>query len=424
MVAGRYQIARFLGRGGMGEVYAALDRTLGEPIAIKTLSSSLAADARAVARFRREALLARRVTHPCVCRTYDIGSDGNITFLTMELLEGETLGSRLRREGRLPLEAVLEIMEPLAAGLDSAHQVGVIHRDFKPDNVMLIAGATPANARVVITDFGLALLDLPDDAGGEATLPLSGRMMGTLGYMAPEQIDGATATSRTDLYALGVVAFEMLTGHLPFVGPTPLAGAIRRLRDPAPPPSRFVSHLPAACDPAIQRCLAREPHERFATARDFVRALRGEPARPSALSVRARSLPALLVATAAIAALFVAGMFWRAGAHGALNETPIVSPTAPGPVVEPTVPAIGIPSRSLSVASADEPATPRPAQQPRRATLSLLANRRPIQALEVAGARDKIETASPRPPLPAAPGDDLLDPRLDDQLLNPYAARP
>ncbi|MCB9377696.1 MAG: protein kinase [Holophagales bacterium] len=289
VLAGRYRIVRFLARGGMGEVYEAEDGDLRERVALKTVHPSVASEEGAIDRFKREIHLARKVTHPNVCRIFDVGYHAEadrtpIVFLTMELLEGETLSARLRRRGRLPVEEALPIARQSAAALAAAHAAGVVHRDFKCENVFLVPRGE--SERVVVTDFGIARGG-SDDAFG-LTLTSAGGVVGTPAYMAPEQVAGETVTPAVDQYALGIVLFEMVTGDLPFKGETPISTAAKRLTEAAPSPSTRVPELDSAWSAAIERALARQPERRFASVLDLVDALEGRPTHPTA---EARSAP-------------------------------------------------------------------------------------------------------------------------------------
>jgi len=290
VLAGRYRVVRAIASGGMGEVYEADDQFLQEPVALKTLRRDVADDSAAVKRFGREIALARKISHPSVCRILDVGVYGAgggapAPFFTMELLAGETLAAYLRRRGRLAPEMALPLIEQMAGGLTAAHRAGVIHRDFKTSNVMLALGG--GHQRVVITDFGLAKgsVAAPAIPADGAALTCSG-ILGTPAYMAPEQVTGDAVDERADVYALGIVIFEMVAGRLPFVARTPLAMALRRVTQPPPSPATFVPDLDARWVAAILRCLARSPAERFASPAEVVRALRGDdvvaPRRPAA----------------------------------------------------------------------------------------------------------------------------------------------
>src|SRR5208337_4959742 len=230
VLSGRFRVIRFLGQGGMGEVYEAKDLDLGERVALKTIRPEIASQPHTMARFKQEIQLARRVAHPNVCKMFDLGrhrpppeadlSAGAVTFLTMELLEGETLAARLRRVGRMTTAEVLPLVQQMAEALAAAHDVGVVHRDFKPGNVMLVpAKSGEGKERAVVTDFGLAkAFAAANPSSGDdpaSSVTASGHIIGTLAYMAPEQLQGRDATPASDIYALGVVMYEMVTGQRP-----------------------------------------------------------------------------------------------------------------------------------------------------------------------------------------------------------------
>ncbi len=305
VLAGRYRVERFIAEGGMGAVYEAEDLELGQRVALKTVRPEVAADPRALERFRQEVALARRVTHPSVCRLFDLGREaapGGALFLSMELLEGETLAQRLARVGRLTAAEALPIVTQVAAGLQAAHEAGVVHRDFKPANVMLVpAPGRPGGLRAVVTDFGLAH-DAPGDDGSTAT----GGLMGTAAYVSPEQVEGQPVTPAADVYALGVVIFEMLAGTRPFAGDTPLSTAVKRLTSPPPPLRSLVPEVDPAWAEVVERCLARDPRLRIASAGEVARALAAgaRPRRPG------RRLVALLLVALAASLAVVAGL-WR-----------------------------------------------------------------------------------------------------------------
>jgi tetratricopeptide (TPR) repeat protein/tRNA A-37 threonylcarbamoyl transferase component Bud32/TolB-like protein len=273
----RFRIVRLLGEGGMGEVYEAADLVLhDERIALKTLRANLAADESAIERLTKELQLARRITHPNVCRVHDVyqhrsSSGARVLFFTMELLNGSTLAHRLRR-GTMPKSQVLPIVTQMAAALDAAHLANVAHGDFKPGNIMLVPSDTGPE-RVVVTDFGLARW-LPVGSALLSTSGDNGRW-GTPAYMAPEQLFGGKITRSTDIYALGVVLYEMVTGNQPFTPDSPLVLALRKLRDPPRPPQVYVTDLDSRWQKVILRCLDGEPKKRFKSATEVVRALEG-----------------------------------------------------------------------------------------------------------------------------------------------------
>ncbi len=275
IIAGRYRVVRYLARGGMGEIYEAEDLELAERVALKTIRAQRR-DAVAEERFKREIQLSRKVTHPNVCRIFDVGfhkrdKGAQIVFLTMELLSGETLFDRIRREGALPIGDMMGVLRQISAGLTAAHAAGVVHRDLKSGNVMLVPQRDGA-VRAVVTDFGLAHV-LGGGEHGAHTLSGSGEVVGTPGYMAPEQIEGGPLTARTDVYALGIVMYEMITGKLPFDGATPLSIAVKRLTTPAPSPRKLRPDLHPRFERAVLACLERDPASRPATARGVLELL-------------------------------------------------------------------------------------------------------------------------------------------------------
>ena len=286
LLAGRFSIVRFIARGGMGAVYEAQDLSLRTRVALKIIRSPLLADSSALERFRREVLLARRVGHPNVCHVYEFydarTAEGvQVHFLTMELLEGETLTRRLRERGRMTTAEALPLVLQMCDGLSAAHAEGVVHRDFKSSNVQLVqrrgTSGDSSSTRAVITDFGIAR---PLDSAGEAGLTGAGGMIGTPEYMAPEQVTGGTVTPSTDLFALGVVMYEMVTGELPFTADTPLATAAKRIQESPRPPDKVLPGLDRRWSEIILRCLAREPERRFRSAEDVRAALIAPPRHP------------------------------------------------------------------------------------------------------------------------------------------------
>jgi predicted Ser/Thr protein kinase len=253
LLADRYRIVALLGRGGMGEVYRADDLTLGQQVALKFLPAALSRKDDALRRFRNEVRIARQVSHPNVCRVYDLGEVDGAVFLSMEYVDGEDLATLLRRIGRLPSDKGLEIARKLCAGLAAAHEKGVLHRDLKPGNVML-----DARGQVRLTDFGLAGLS-EEIEGAEIR-------SGTPAYMAPEQLTGKEVTVRSDIYALGLVLYELFTGKRPFEGDS-LQELIRLRSESAPEtPASLVRDLDPAVEAVILRCLEPNPASRLPSA--------------------------------------------------------------------------------------------------------------------------------------------------------------
>ena len=317
---GPYEIVSALGAGGMGEVYKARDTRLDRSVAIKIVSATLATDRQFRERFDREARAISQLTHPHICTLYDVGGEQGTAFLVMEYLEGETLADRLRK-GALPLDDALQVAMQIADALSAAHRHGIIHRDLKPGNVML----TKAGAKLL--DFGLAKASgsAVADAGQSmlpttpATLTAQGTILGTLQYMAPEQIEGHEADGRTDIFAFGAVLYEMLTGTKAFSGASP-ASLIASILSSQPLKVSTVQTLaPAALDHLIERCLAKDPDERWASVHDVLLELKwiavapASPSSPATKSKRSREQRvwalaglALMALSGAIAAILVA----------------------------------------------------------------------------------------------------------------------
>ncbi len=279
-LAGRYRLVRQLGRGGMGVVYEAVDEALSFPLALKTLAPEATHDRTAVRRLKQEVLMARSVVHRHVCCVHELGCHGAgadaVWFLTMELLRGETLRERLQGRGRLAIDEVLPLAGQMVAGLGAAHRAGVVHRDFKSANVMIVR--EPAGDRAVVMDFGLAR-PFGDAIGQDDTrLTAADVVVGTPDYMSPEQVRGEEAGPAADVYALGVVLYEMVTGTLPFAGGSKMASLSRRLLEDAPSPRGVVPELPDAIHAVIMRCLARAPEARFAHVEEIADVLAGRAA--------------------------------------------------------------------------------------------------------------------------------------------------
>jgi serine/threonine-protein kinase len=276
VLAGRYRIVGPLGRGGMGEVYRADDLKLGQAVALKFLPERLSKDAAMLERFHREVRTARKVSHPNVCRVFDIGETAGQHFLSMEYIDGEDLSSLLRRIGRLPEDKATEIARQLCAGLSAAHEEGVLHRDLKPANVML-----DGRGRARITDFGLAGL-AGEFQGHEIR-------SGTPGYMAPEQLAGRAVSVRSDIYALGLVLYEVFTGRKAYDADT-LDELLRQRESSAPPSiSSFIKEVDPLVERVITRCLEADPEKRPASARQVAAALPGGD--PLAAAVAAGETP-------------------------------------------------------------------------------------------------------------------------------------
>src|SRR5512139_2172056 len=284
MLADRYRIVALAGRGGMGEVYRAEDLRLGQTVALKFLPASLERDPAARERLLAEVRSARTVSHPNVCRVYDVGEVQGRAFLTMEYIDGEDLRSLLRRIGRLPPDKALEIVRQLIAGLAAAHDKSVLHRDLKPANVMI-----DGRGQARITDFGLAV-----ETGQEMS---PSDYAGTVAYMAPERFRGQPATVQSDLYGLGLVLYETYTGKAPFKAAT--VGEWQRAHGESTPPSPagLVSEIEAAVDRAILRCLEKDPAKRPASAAQVAAALPGGDPLAAAVAAGETPSPELVAAS-------------------------------------------------------------------------------------------------------------------------------
>src|SRR5579883_3063943 len=288
LLGDRYRIVSLLGAGGMGEVYRATDLRLGQPVALKFLPDDMARDPKAVARFHNEVRIARQVAHPNVCRVYDLGEVEGFPYLSMEYVDGEDLHSLLRRIGRLPSDKALEMARKICAGLAAAHDKGVLHRDLKPSNIML-----DGRGEVLIMDFGLAGLahEIEDVRSG------------TPAYMAPEQLAGKEVTARSDIYALGLVLYELFTGKPAFEGKT-REEIVRVRRDSTPHrPSTLVHDLDPGVERVILRCLEVEPENRPASALMVSAALPGGDPLAAALAAGETPSPEIVAAAGETAGL-------------------------------------------------------------------------------------------------------------------------
>lgn len=263
-LAERYRLQDRIASGGMGSVYGAVDERLGRRVAVKLLRAELAEDDRFVERFRREARAAAALAHPNIASVFDYGEDDGRRFIVMELVDGgEDLARLLAREGALAPARAAAICAQMCDALAHAHQRGVIHRDVKPANVIV-----GEDDHVKVTDFGIAR------AAGDSTLTATGTVLGTAQYISPEQASGKPVTARSDIYAAGVVLYEMLAGEPPFTGDTPVAIALRHMSEDVPRPGSTNPAVPRALDDVVARATARDPERRFASAAEMAAALR------------------------------------------------------------------------------------------------------------------------------------------------------
>jgi serine/threonine protein kinase len=262
---GRYRPTRRIGGGGMADVYLAEDLVLGRLVAVKVLRRELALDAQFVERFDTEARAAASLSHPNIVAIHDRGRSGELRYIVMEYVPGETLKQRVRRVGALPCREAVAIAVDILGALQAAHDRGIVHRDVTAQNVLL-----GDDGRVRVADFGIARI-------GASSLTKTGMTLGTSLYLSPEQARGVVADARSDVYGAGVVLYEMLTGRVPFVGDTEVAIAWQHVHEAPPRPCELQASVPEALEAVVLRALAKDPSERFQTAAGFAAALRAAP---------------------------------------------------------------------------------------------------------------------------------------------------
>lgn len=267
----RYRLERRLAAGAMGVVYEAEDTTLHRRVAVKLLNEALSEDERFIERFRREARSSAALSHPNIASVFDYGQDGGCHYIVMELVEGKDLAALLRDEAPLSIERITRIASQTANALGHAHAADLVHRDVKPANVLVANGD-----KVKVTDFGIAR------AGGDSTLTAIGSVLGTAHYISPEQAAGQPATPRSDVYSLGIVLYEMLTGSVPFTGESMVAIASRHAAETVPTPSDARPEVPPGLDTIVATATARDPRDRYADGAAMASALYGEVWTPAA----------------------------------------------------------------------------------------------------------------------------------------------
>jgi len=398
---GRYEILGPLGRGGMGMVYKAHDRRLDEVVAIKVLRPDFGGDPTMAARFRSEIKLARKVRHRNVCAIHDYGEDRGLLYISMEYVEGVDLKQVLKQSGALPPERGYEVAIQIAEGLQAVHDSGIVHRDLKTPNIMS-DGAGMAR----LMDFGVA------KRVGEGAATVTGQIIGTPEYMSPEQAQGHKVDTRSDIYALGIVLYEIFTGQVPFRGETPISTILKHLNDPPPLQGPQASGIPGSLKPVLRRCLAKDPADRYATAREVGDALREArhpsrrqqpiateillaPTLPRAIPPRRRrALSPWLLAIPLVAAGASALLLRNPAAPTPMATLP---PAAPRPTASvPAVPVDSGPEISVTPAAPTPIVRPSPAGPTRPSV-------RPSRAPAAIPAPPSTLAAAPPPTLAAAP---------------------
>ncbi len=354
ILGGRYRLLELLGQGGMATIYRARDAQLERDVAVKLLRPEYGRDPDFFARFRQEAQSAASLNHPGVVAVYDYGTDPAGPFIVMELVDGEDLASIIRRSGALPPRQAARLTAQTARAIAAAHASGFVHRDIKPSNLMVTS-----EGKVKVTDFGIAR------AIAEAALTLPGTTLGSVHYFSPEQARGEMATPASDIYSLGIVLFELLTGRRPWEGDSAAAIATARLTGPVPSPSAVRSGIPPVLEAITRKAMATDPNDRFASAEAMADTLDRYLAEQSASGAGASP-------RGAAAAGAAAGL--AAGAAAASAASPVVPPVTAGPVGDATLagtarpnPGARVPYAPDAYANADERPRPRPVGAGRRA---------------------------------------------------------
>ena len=421
---GRFEILASLGQGGMGVVYKARDRSLDEVVAIKVLRPDFARDPIMEHRFKSEIRLARRVRHRNVCAIHDFGETGGLLYISMEFVEGIDLKRVVRERGALPLARACDVIVQVASGLQAVHDAGIIHRDLKTPNIMLEPSGV---ARLM--DFGIAKME-----HAEGGMTVTGQVVGTPEYMSPEQAQGHKIDARTDVYSLGVVTYEVLTGHVPFRGETPISTILKHIHDPPPLDGPPADRLSPALREVLRRTLAKNPEERPPTASAFAEAIRDaerpsrrqNPVSTEALGattlVRPRELPrgarrrwvGLTIAAAVGVLALVAS--WSLRSERASTEatpTPLAfsSPASAAPSPSPPS-AAALPTPAAAPTGEATPlaprTTPRPTATPRPTPSPAQPRATPTPTPAAAPAPAPTPTPPPTPPPTPVTGTGLL----------------
>ena len=318
ILGGRFEIREMLGIGGMGAVYKAYDRDIDRVIALKCIRPELARDQEIIQRFTQELLLARQIAHKNVIRIFDVRDSGGMKFITMEYVEGRDLGSLVEAKGKLTIPESVAIASQIVSGLACAHAEGVVHRDLKPSNIMV-----EPQGRVVVMDFGLARAD---SMAGQMTQ--TGAVMGTYQYMSPEQAKGNKADARSDIFTVGIILYELLTGRTPYSADSAMASLLKRTQEPAVPPSQIDPAIPRPLNAIVTKCLERDLAKRYQTADDLLndlKAFQGGTVSPATVQVGKKVL--WFVAVLVIASLIAVAGILKWAASGGGSSVTVAHPT-------------------------------------------------------------------------------------------------
>lgn len=413
----RYEILSEAGHGSMGNVYKARDRETGETVALKLLKPEIASDHAMMERFKNELLFARKITHKNVCRMHEFNRVGGIAYTSMEFVEGESLRSVLSRFGGLPQRKAVDLALQICSGLKEAHAQGIVHRDLKPENIMV-----DANGNVKIMDFGIA-------RSMEAVTRLTGSMVGTPQYMAPEQVAGKPVDYRTDIYSLGLILYEMFTGSPAFQADNPVAVALKHMREEAVPPHQIDPAIPAYIERTILKCLLKEPANRFQSIAQLESVLSGSaaqnsPATAAPAPVRTANAPRVVsaapparIATPSAApvatqrrgpspvvwilllAVIVLGAFGILRGIANARAADLIPPAGLPAPVPPEIAYLSSPPKPISIIVAEEPMGPEPSRVPDENTVGSPAPSKPAFANNDTPANPQPEavTAAPAP---------------------------
>jgi Protein kinase domain len=391
----RYEILGEAGHGSMGNVYKARDRETGEIVALKLLKPEIASDHAMMERFKNELLFARKITHKNVCRMHEFNRVGGVAYTSMEFVEGESLRSVLSRFGGLPQRKAVDLALQICSGLKEAHAQGIVHRDLKPENIMV-----DAHGNVKIMDFGIA-------RSMEAVTRLTGSMVGTPQYMAPEQVAGKPVDYRTDIYSLGLILYEMFTGTPAFQADNPVAVALKHMQEEAVPPHQIDPAIPAYIERTILKCLLKEPANRFQSIAQLEQALDGSEAKNSVAAAPIRganaqrvvSAPApVRIATPSIApaatqrkgpspvvwlmliAVIVLGAFGILRGLANARAADLIPPARLPAPVPPEIAYLSSPPKPVAIITAAEPTGPEPSRVPDENAAAPVAPSKPAVA--------------------------------------------